>query len=147
MLRMSGPSARSHLHPIKFVPWRQKHLPDWRRSGGRAIPSPPERLASFSRAGLHRDYSNLKYHDPYINSVDNTPSRQAGSFPGLRRLAEGDAKTAHRAVSLRSALFIAGPLGLRDFVTAKTPKAQKQEFGWRQTQAFYLPMVPKNEAD
>jgi hypothetical protein len=32
--------------------------------------------------------------------LDNTPTRQAGSF----------AKTAHRAVSIRSALFIAGPL-------------------------------------
>jgi hypothetical protein len=70
----------------------------------------PARLTPFSRAGLHGDYSSLKYHDPYINSVDNTPSRQAGSFPGLRRLAEGDAKTAHRAVSIRSAIFIAGTL-------------------------------------
>jgi putative transposase len=40
--------------------------------------------------------------------LDNTPSWQAGSFPGLRRLAEGDPKKAHRAVSTRSALFIAG---------------------------------------
>jgi hypothetical protein len=48
-----------------------------------------------------------------IKSLGNTPSRQAGSSIGRRRLAEGDVKTAHRAVSIRPALFIAWPLGVR----------------------------------
>jgi hypothetical protein len=50
----------------------------------------------------------------WINKPQLTITRPRGKqvpSTGLRRLAEGDAKTAHRAVSIHSALLIAGPLG------------------------------------
>ena len=69
----------------------------------RAIPSPPERLKSFSRAGLHRDSFLAKETGPCQDAASgNAPPRQAVS-----QLVRGMlfTKTVHRAVSRRSVLL------------------------------------------
>jgi hypothetical protein len=60
-------------------------------------------LPAYRQAGLHRDNLLAKVPGPCpVLASGNMPSRQAGSL----------AETAHRAVSIRSAIFIAGPLGV-----------------------------------